>query len=92
MGLIQMIEYIEFHVDSYYETSRFFIFEFFSPPTLQIIKETGNWGRKRKKRKKSKQSISDLFGTPFKVVGIIQNCISSVQSNCSPLKYLWDEK
>ena len=29
MELIQMIEYVEFHVDSYYETSRFFIFEFF---------------------------------------------------------------
>lgn len=29
MELIQMIEYIAFHVDSYYETSWFFIFEFF---------------------------------------------------------------
>lgn len=37
MGLIQMIEYIEFHVDSYYETSRALIFRF-PPPIVQTIK------------------------------------------------------
>lgn len=50
MELIQMTEYIEFHADSFYETSRFFVFGF-ALPTLQIIKVTGSWGRKEKKKK-----------------------------------------
>lgn len=66
--LIQMIEYIEFHMDSYYETSRLFIFGI-SP--LFLYSNKGNW-ELREKRKTNKQTISDLFGTPFKVEGIMQ--------------------
>lgn len=42
LGSIKMIDYIEFHMDSYYETSRLLIFGIPPPPPLQIIKETGN--------------------------------------------------
>lgn len=69
-----MTECIGFHMDSYYGTSRVFIFGVFSL-LLQIIKQTDNWGEK-KKRKSSQQLVSDLFGIAFKVAGIIQSCIS----------------
>ena len=37
-------------------------------------------------RKEKKQTISDLFGTPFKVGGIIQSCVSE----CSKQLFSFD--
>ena len=94
MELIQMIEYIGFHVASHYETSRVFILGFFPPSYSSNNK--ANWQSKEKKKeeKKSKQPVSDLFGTSFKVVGSIQNCISECSKQ--PLSFeiilIWKNK
>lgn len=56
-----MTEYIEFHVDSFYETSRFFIFGF--APSYSSNNK-GNWQLRaeRKKKKKAKQPIPVCLG------------------------------
>lgn len=51
MELIQMTEYIEFHVDSFYETSRFFIFGF--APSYSSNNK-GNWQLRAERKKKKK--------------------------------------
>lgn len=52
----------------------------FPPPPLQIIKETGELREKREK-------TNDFwFGTPFKVGGIIQSCVSE----CSEQLFSFD--
>lgn len=93
MELIQMIEYIGFPVDSHYETSRVFILH---PPPHHSSNNKANWQlkEKKKKEKKSKQPVSDLFGTSFKVVGSIQNCISecSKQPFSFEITLIWKNK
>jgi len=84
MELIQMIEYIGFHVDSHYETSRVFILG--PPANFSNNKANLQLRKKKKKENKSKQLVSDLFGTSFKVVGSIQNCISECPKQHSLLK------
>lgn len=90
--LIQLIEYIEFHVDSYYETSRALIFRF-PPPTFQIIKQTDN---QRKKKRKKKTNPKNLFliclGLHSRLQEAFRIAFESVQSSHSVLKLLLYEK
>lgn len=47
-GVDSDTDYTGFHVHSYYATSRVFIFGFSPHPTHHIIKQTDNWGRRKR--------------------------------------------
>lgn len=55
LGSIKMIDYIEFHMDSYYETSRLLIFGI--PPPASSTDNKGNWELREKRTKTNKQNF-----------------------------------